>query len=255
MMSMLWHRLMNRYHLRHLRRKDLPVFLRDYLEGFITMDLTKPVAETDFVVFDSETTGLNVKKGDRIVSLSAVRLMNGRIDLSETFHALVNPNRDIPSETAVVHEILPRMVDGKPGIESVLPDFIRYVGPAVLVGHHAWLDMSFLNHEMNRLFGFPFQNVVVDTAILDQVIVVRKTPAYMRDTIRINSTLSSVAERYHVSLEEHHSSFGDALATAQIFQNMLKQAQQSGLVSLKDLLRVAFTPPSLDLRRPGGPHA
>jgi len=84
---------------------------------------------------------------------------------------------------------------------------------------------------------------------------VRKTPAYMRDTIRINSTLSSVAERYHVSLEEHHSSFGDALATAQIFQNMLKQAQQSGLVSLKDLLRVAFTPPSLDLRRPGGPHA
>ena len=125
-----------------------------------------------------------MKKGDRIISISAVRLKNGRIDLSDTFHALVNPNRDIPSETAVVHEILPRMVDGKPGIESVLPDFIRYVGPAVLVAHHAWLDMSFLNHEMNRLFGFPFQNIVVDTAILDQVIVVQKTPASMRGTIK-----------------------------------------------------------------------
>jgi DNA polymerase-3 subunit epsilon len=254
-MRMFWHRLMNRYHLRHLRRKDLPVPLRDYLEGFITMDLKKPVAETEFVVLDSETTGLNVKKGDRIVSISAVRLRNGRIDLSEAYHTLVNPNRDIPSETAVIHEILPRMVDGKPAIENVLPAFIRYVGSAVLVGHHAWLDMSFLNYEMNRLFGFPLQNVVVDTAILDQVLVVRRTPSSMRDTIRVDSTLSSLAERYHVSIEEQHSSFGDALATAQIFQNMIKQAQKFGVVHLKDLLRMAFTPPSLDLRSRGGPTA
>jgi DNA polymerase III subunit epsilon len=250
---MLWHRLKNRYHLRHLRRKDLPVPIRNYLEGFITLDLKKPVTETEFVVFDSETTGFNVKKGDRIVSISAVRLKNGRIDLSDIFHALVNPNRDIPSETAVIHEILPRMVEGKPAIENVLPDFIHYVGSAVLVAHHAWLDMSFLNHEMIRLFGFPFQNVVVDTAILDQVLVVKRTPSSMRGTIKINSLLSSLAERYHVSIEEDHSSFGDALVTAQIFQNMIKQAQQGGALNLKDFLRMAFTPPSLDLRNPGVP--
>ena len=250
---MFWHRLRNRYYLRHLRRKDLPDPIRDYLEGFVTLDLKKPIAETEFVVFDSETTGFNVKKGDRIVSISAVRLRNGRIDLSDTFHALVNPNRDIPSKTAVVHEILPRMVEGKPAIENVLPDFIRYVGSAVLVAHHAWLDMSFLNHEMIRLFGFPLQNVVVDTAILDQVLVVKKTPSSMRGTIKINSSLSSLAERYRVSIEERHSSFGDALATAQIFQNMIKQAQREGALYLKDLLRMAFTPPSLDLRNPGVP--
>ena len=241
----------NRYYLRHLRRKDLPGPLRDYLQEFITLDLKKPIAETEFVVFDSETTGFNVKKGDRIVSISAVRLRNGRIDLSDVFHALVNPNRDIPSKTAVIHEILPRMVEGKPAIENVLPDFIHYVGSAVLVAHHAWLDMSFLNHEMIRLFGFPLQNVVVDTAILDQVLVVKKTPSSMRSTIMINSRLSSLAERYHVSIEENHSSFGDALVTAQIFQNMIKQAQQGGVLNLKDLLRMAFTPPSLDFDNPG----
>jgi len=248
---MFWHRLRNRYYLRHLRRKDLPGPLRDYLQEFITLDLKKPIAETEFVVFDSETTGFNVKKGDRIVSISAVRLRNGRIDLSDVFHALVNPNRDIPSKTAVIHEILPRMVEGKPAIENVLPDFIHYVGSAVLVAHHAWLDMSFLNHEMIRLFGFPLQNVVVDTAILDQVLVVKKTPSSMRSTIKINSRLSSLAERYHVSIEENHSSFGDALVTAQIFQNMIKQAQQGGVLNLKDLLRMAFTPPSLDFDNPG----
>jgi DNA polymerase III subunit epsilon len=250
---MLWHRLKNRYHLRHLRRKDLPGPLRDYLQEFITLDLKKPIAETEFVVFDSETTGFNVKKGDRIVSISAVRLKNGRIDLADVFHALVNPNRDIPSETAVIHEILPRMVEGKPSIENVLPEFIHYIGSAVLVAHHAWLDMSFLNHGMIRLFGFPLQNVVVDTAILDQVLVVKRTPSSMRGTIKINSRLSSLAERYHVSIEEDHSSFGDALVTAQIFQNMIKQAQQGGALNLKDFLRMAFTPPSLDLRNPGVP--
>ncbi len=58
------------------------------------------------MVFDTETTGLHARKGDRIVSISAVRLREGRIDLSDTFHELINPNRDIPSETAIIHGIL-----------------------------------------------------------------------------------------------------------------------------------------------------
>ena len=129
-MKLFWIRLKNRYYQRHLRRNDLPSPLRDYLHGFAKLDVKKSIADTDFVIFDTETTGFNAKKGDRIVSISAVRLKKGRIDLSDAFHALVNPNRDIPSEAAVVHEILPRMVNGKPGIESILPDFLRYVGTA-----------------------------------------------------------------------------------------------------------------------------
>jgi DNA polymerase III subunit epsilon len=245
-MRFFWHRLRHRYYLRHLRRTDLPAPLRDYLKGFVDLDLKKSIAETEFVVFDTETTGLHVKKGDRIVSISAVRLRQGRIDLSDTFHALVNPNRDIPATAAVIHEILPRMVDGKPTLEAVLPDFVRYAGSAMLVGHHAWLDLSFLNHHMVRHFGFPLQNIVIDTAILDQALVTKKTGG----RAEINSSLSALAERYRISVDERHSSFGDALVTAQIFQNMMKQVQQDGLVHLRDLLRIAFTPPGLDLPKP-----
>src|SRR4030042_3735765 len=143
-MKLLFRRLRNQYYQRHLRRKDLPEVIRDYLQAFHRFDFNQLITETEFVIFDTETTGLNVKKGDRILSISAVRLKEGRIDLSDAFHAIINPDRDIPSASAVIHEILPRMVTGKPTIQPVLPKFIAYIGSSVLVAHHEWLDMSFL---------------------------------------------------------------------------------------------------------------
>jgi DNA polymerase-3 subunit epsilon len=243
-MKMIWRRLRNHYYQHHLRRKDLPEGIRTYLQGFNDFDFNRPITETEFVIFDTETTGLNAKKGDRIVSISAVRLREGRIDLADAFHEIVNPDRDIPSASAVIHEILPRMVNGKPTIDHILPKFIAYIGSSILVAHHQWLDMSFLNREMARLYGIPIQNIVVDTAALDHVLLAKKTPASMIATMKIDSTLGAVAERYHVVVEGLHSSFWDALATAQIFQQMIKEVQALGILSLREFLKLAHTPPS-----------
>jgi DNA polymerase-3 subunit epsilon len=241
-MGMIWFRLKKLYYLHLLRREKLSPVIQNYLQACIRLDFKQPIDETDFVVFDTETTGLHVRKGDRVVSISAVRLKHGRIDLSDTFHELINPNRDIPSKAAVIHGILPRMVHGKPTLEEILPKFINYIGASILVAHHAWLDISFLNQEMIRLYGFPIQNLVFDTAILDQAFMVNKTPASMKSANKIDSSLSALAERYHVSIDEQHSSFGDAMATAQIFQQMIKQAQRQGTHNLKDLLSKACQP-------------
>ena len=249
-MKLILHRLRNHYYQRRLRRGDLPEVIRNYLQAFKGFDFNKPIAETEFVIFDTETTGLNVKRGDRIVSISAVRLKEGRIDLSDALHEIINPDRDIPSASAVIHEILPRMVNGKPTIEKVLPDFIRYIGASVLVAHHEWLDISFLNREMCRLYGIPIQNIVVDTAVLDHALLAKKTPASIIATMKIDSTLGAVAERYHVAIEGLHSSFWDALATAQIFQQMIKEVQRLGILCLKDFLKLAHTPPSLGFVKP-----
>jgi DNA polymerase-3 subunit epsilon len=250
-MKMILRRLKNYYHVRRLGRKDLPPIVKEYIQSFQHLNLEKPISETEFIVFDIEMTGFKAKKGDRILSISGLRLRNGRIDLSDVFHEMVNPNRDIPSKTAVIHEILPRMVQGKPPIDEVLPHFIKYIGTAILVAHHEWLDMSFLNKEMTRLYGFPIQNLVIDTAILDRAFVLMKTPSSQRATIEINSTLDSVAERYRISVEERHSSFWDAMATAQIFQKMIKMAETLGIVNLKDLLKLAFKPPILGPEKSG----
>jgi DNA polymerase-3 subunit epsilon len=244
-MKLFLRRLRNRYYQRQLRRKDLPEVIRDYLQAFNRFNFNIPITETEFVIFDTETTGLNVKRGDRIVSISAVRLKQSRIDLSDAFHEIINPDRDIPSASAVIHEILPRMVNGKPTIEHILPKFIGYIGSSILVAHHEWLDMSFLNREMARLYGIPIQNIVLDTAVLDHVLVARKTPASIATTGSIDSTLGAVAERYHVTVEGLHSSFWDGLVTAQIFQQMIKEVQRLGILSLKDLLKLAYTSPRI----------
>jgi DNA polymerase-3 subunit epsilon len=244
-MRWVWVRLKKFYYLYLLRRRKLPAVIRNYLQTCFRLDLRQPVQETNFVVFDTETTGLHAKGGDRIVSISAVRFKHGRIDLSDTFHEIINPNRNIPSKAAVIHGILPRMVDGKPTLEEILPYFIEYIGSSILVAHHAWLDMTFLNREMVRLYHVSFQNLVLDTAILDQAFRSTKGSS-SSDTVKVNSSLPALAERYHVPIEGHHSSLGDALTTAQIFQQMMKQAQKQGILSLKDLLRKAYQPVSLN---------
>lgn len=249
MMKMIWRRLRYRYYQRHLRRKDLPGVIRDYLNAFHNFDFSQPISETTFVIFDTETTGLHANRGHRVISISAIRLQEGRIDLSNAFHEIINPDRDIPSVSAVIHEILPRMVDGKPAIEKVLPDFVAYIDTSVLVAHHQWLDMSFLNHEMHRLYGLPIQNIVLDTAVLDRALLAKRTPATTA-TMKIDSTLGALAERYHVRVEELHSSFWDAVVTAQIFQQMLKEIRRLGIVSLKDLLKLAHLSPGSGFFRP-----
>ena len=105
--------------------------------------------------------------------------------------------------------------------------------------------MSFLNREMQRLYGFPIRNIVLDTAVLDRSLFLMKTPLSQRSLVTLESTLESMAVRYKVSIEGLHSSLGDALATAQIFQQMLKEVERCGIHQLKDLVKFATTPPGL----------
>ena len=239
-MHFLWPRLKTLYYQYRLRAKEFPPPIRENLNVLNLLDVNQSILETEFVVFDTEATGLNAKGGDSIVSISAVRMKNGRIDLSDIFHELVNPNRDIPSQTVIIHEIRPQMVAEKPTLEKVLPDFMGYIGSSVLVAHHARVDMSFLNREMIRSYGFPIQNMVLDTVLINQMLVLKKTRVADRKKIKIENRLSALAEHYSVILEGHHSSLGDALTTAQIFQKMIREVQNGGMVSLKDLVRGVF---------------
>jgi DNA polymerase III epsilon subunit len=120
------------------------------------------MSETVFVI-DLETTGLYPKRGDRILEIAAVPVVDGLIRMEGAFNRLVNPLTPIPPEATRINGITDEMVRGAPPIERVLPEFFACVGVHPLVAHNAAFDVGFLRHYANALGLSGFTNRVVDT--------------------------------------------------------------------------------------------
>jgi DNA polymerase III subunit epsilon len=101
------------------------------------------------IVLDTETTGLDPYQGHRVVEIGCVELIN-RIPTGATYHAYINPERDIPPEAEAVHGLTQQFLSDKPLFTEVVDDLISFIGDAKLVIHNAGFDLSFLNAELER---------------------------------------------------------------------------------------------------------
>src|SRR4051794_27929002 len=118
------------------------------------------------IVLDTETTGLDPLKGDRVVEIGCIELLN-RIPSGQTFHRYVNPRRDVPDEAFAVHGLSADFLKTHPAFDEVVEDFLEFVGDAPLIAHNAAFDFGFLNSELERV-GRPLlgRERVVDTLLL-----------------------------------------------------------------------------------------
>jgi DNA polymerase-3 subunit epsilon len=171
-----------------------------------------------YTVIDLETTGLNPDKGDEIISISAVRILQNRILHEEIFQHLVNPRRTIPEQSIEIHGIEPELLEVQPGIEDVLPLFHRFTQHTVLVAHCAFFDLGFLKKKETKA-GIHFDNLVLDTYCLSHLV-----HPHQQD-----HRLEAIAKRLDVPLLSRHTSFGDALTTAEIFLKLIPLLKQQGI--------------------------
>lgn len=104
-------------------------------------------------VFDLETTGLDPKKGHRIIEIAGVRIEEGNVT-DKTFVSLVNPERDIPWEAKQVNKIDEADVATAPTIDAVLPQFLEFATGSVLIAHNAAFDHGFLTAEKEFCWGY-----------------------------------------------------------------------------------------------------
>ena len=183
------------------------------------------LGKLNFTVFDTETTGLDPRGGDEIISIGAIRLVNGRLLHTETIHQLVDPCRPVPAESIKYHGLDGEMLKGKPTIEKVLPFFHRFAQNTVLVAHNAAFDMRMLQMK-EKSTGIRFDNPVLDTMHLSAIL----HPAHN------DHTLDTIAKRLGVVLIKRHDALGDAIATGEVFIKMISLLNEKGIYTLQDAL-------------------
>jgi DNA polymerase-3 subunit epsilon len=118
------------------------------------------------VIFDTETTGLDPKTGDRMVEIGCVEMV-GRVETGRTFHAYFNPDRDMPVEAERVHGLSIAFLAAKPRFAETADDLLDFLGDAPLVAHNAGFDFGFINNELELIGRVPISlERMVDTVAI-----------------------------------------------------------------------------------------
>jgi len=115
--------------------------------------ITSPAGASRSVLIDTETTGLELNGGHRVIEVAALELVND-LPTGRHFHALLDPERDIPEEAVRIHGITNAHVAGKPRFAEIADELLAFLGDSKLIAHNAPFDLAFLGSELGRL-GLP----------------------------------------------------------------------------------------------------
>jgi DNA polymerase III subunit epsilon len=164
------------------------------------------------IVLDTETTGLDPAKGDRIVEIGAVELVN-HLATGKTFHAYINPERDVPPEAEAVHGLSTAFLKGKPVFAAIAEEFLAFIGGDMLVIHNASFDTGFLNAELDYL-GHP---PILPERVLDTLQIARR-----KHPMGPNS-LDALCKRYGVdnSKRTKHGALLDSELLAEVYLELI----------------------------------
>jgi DNA polymerase-3 subunit epsilon len=172
------------------------------------------------IVLDTETTGLDPLRGDRLVEIGCVEIFN-RMPTGQTFHRYINPERDMPEEAFAVHGLSAEFLSSKPLFAEVADEFLEFIADAPLVIHNASFDIGFINAELARLSKPPVpRDRLVDTLLLAR----RKHPG-------VSNRLDDLCSRYAIdnSRRTKHGALLDAELLAEVYVDLIG-ARQSQLI-------------------------
>jgi DNA polymerase III subunit epsilon len=189
------------------------------------------------IVLDTETTGLDPLRGDRLVEIGCVEMVN-HMPTGQTFHVYLNPERDMPQEAFAVHGLSSEFLADKPLFAAVAEDFLAFIGDAPLVIHNASFDIGFINAELDRVsrVAIPRERLV-DTLTLAR----RKHPG-------VSNRLDDLCSRYSIdnSRRTKHGALLDAELLAEVYIDLIG-ARQSQFILAET--RVSFTVGQVDTPR------
>ena len=172
------------------------------------------------IILDTETTGLDPAKGDRIVEIGALELLN-HVPSGKTYHVYINPERDMPREAEAVHGLSASFLAGKPVFRSIVDDFLNFIADSVLVIHNASFDVGFLNAELTYVKKPP----IAAERVIDTLMIARqKHPGAA-------NSLDALCRRYGIdnSRRTKHGALLDSELLAEVYIE-LTGGRQSALL-------------------------
>jgi DNA polymerase III subunit epsilon len=183
------------------------------------------------IALDTETTGLDPAKGDRVVEIGAVEIAN-LIPTGRVFHVYINPERDMPEEAFRVHGLSAEFLSGHKKFAEIVEEFNEFIEGAQLIIHNAEFDVRFLNAELARL-SLPGIDLpgVIDTLAMAR----RRHPG-------ASNSLDALCQRYGVdaSRREKHGALLDAQLLAEVYAELMggRQAALSLSVESRTVARI-----------------
>jgi DNA polymerase-3 subunit epsilon len=192
---------------------------------------TATTQESIFAVLDTETTGLNVNEGHRIISIAATKIKNLKIT-NEILDELVNPERQISEPSIKIHNITQEQVQNKPVLKELDEKIYNFLENTVLVGHNLNFDIKFIvSSGPYTTIAHRVKNIVtIDTIYLSAGIY----PHF-------NSyELSFLCKTLKIQTEDQtrHSALGDSVITARLFLHLLEEARKKNINTIGGILHL-----------------
>ncbi|GAB5563203.1 MAG: 3'-5' exonuclease [Winogradskyella sp.] len=207
------------------KRKTYPEFWNNYASHFKRAQ-SQELEKIRFMVFDTETTGLETKK-DRVLSIGCIAISQLKIKVSDQLEVYLKQEL-FNADTVKIHGLLR---DGKlTKIDELeaLKEFLNYIEDAVIVAHHAAFDVAMINEMLKRNDLPKLKNKVLDTGHLFQ-----KTKL---DTSKTHFSLDELCKRFHIPMHDRHTASGDAYITSLLFLKLLSLLNDKNKLKLNDLL-------------------
>lgn len=209
------------------KNRKYPNFWKEYLKTF-KQKASKKIEDTRFVIFDTETTGLNIEK-DRILSIGAIGLLSNTIDVADSFEIYLTQT-EFNAETVEIHGLLKEGNLTKASEKEAIEKFINYLGNAVLVAHHAAFDIEMINASLKRMKLPKLKNKSIDTGILYKKLEGKKENHF---------NLDHLCKEFNIPKHDRHTASGDAFITALLFLKILSELKKKRTVHYSDLFRTS----------------
>ncbi len=217
-MSTLLRRLLPaEWYRRYLLRSCENDGLLDYLQTPLA-DTSVSLFETEFIVLDFETTGLDPRH-DRILSMGFTVIRNGRVLMRENAHWLVKPDQVLDKNSVVIHNITDDRAEQGRNLSQSMAILLSAMAGRVIVAHHAVIETGFLDAVCEKLYGH-----VLPLRVIDTLKSAKKTLDQQHRVLASNDLrLFNLRKRYNLPRYKAHDALQDAIATAELFLAMASQ--------------------------------